>query len=127
MLTRSRWVGSALVLFTLFVLAVPTEVLAGRLNAEEAGGHIGEQATVCGKVADARWASGSKGQPTFLNFGKPYPNHAFTALIWGRNRAKFGTPEKEYLGKNICVEGWIGEYQGKAQIEVREPRQMSTQ
>jgi len=78
-------------------------------------------------VVDGRWASGSRRQPTFLNFGKPYPNHVFTALIWSQHRVKFGSPEKDLLGKNVCIEGRISEYQGRPQIEVREPRQISLQ
>jgi hypothetical protein len=49
---------------------------------EDATGHIGETATVCGVVASAKFAPGSRAQPTFLDFGNPYPNTAFTAVIW---------------------------------------------
>jgi hypothetical protein len=56
-----------------------------------AANHVGETATVCGTVASANYAAGSRGSPTFLNLGKPYPNHVFTAVIWGSDRPKFGT------------------------------------
>jgi hypothetical protein len=29
----------------------------------------------------------------FLNLDQPYPREVFTVLIWGSDRAKFGTPE----------------------------------
>jgi len=48
------------------------------ISPAEAAKHIGEKATVCGVVASARYASRSKGQPTFLNLDKPYPNQIFT-------------------------------------------------
>jgi hypothetical protein len=64
-----------------------------KLSASEAKDHIGETATVCGDVVSTRYAASTKGQPTFLNLDKPYPNQIFTVLIWGSNRSKFGTPE----------------------------------
>ena len=42
--------------------------------------------TVCGIVASAHYAASSKGQPTFVNLDKPYPNQIFTVLIWGSDR-----------------------------------------
>jgi hypothetical protein len=49
---------------------------------------------VCGTVASTHYAPRSRGQPTFLNLGHAYPNEDFTAVIWGENRAQFGTPEE---------------------------------
>ena len=43
------------------------------LTAAEANSHVGQPATVWGRVAGAHYASGSKGQPTFINLDKPYP------------------------------------------------------
>jgi micrococcal nuclease len=84
---------------------------------------VGQDATVCGKVADTRYLESGK-RPTFLNFDQPYPNHTFTAVIFGENRAKFGTPEKDYLHRDICVTGKIEDYNGKPQIVVTEPQQI---
>jgi hypothetical protein len=47
------------------------------LSAEEAWEHIDEQATVCGVVVSSRYASKSKGKPTFRNADRPYPDHIF--------------------------------------------------
>jgi hypothetical protein len=55
------------------VLAVPA-VAQKKLTAAEAKDHVGETATVCGSVVSTRYASSTKGQPTFLNLDKPYPN-----------------------------------------------------
>jgi hypothetical protein len=44
-----------------------------KLTTAEAKEHIGEQATVCGKVASARYAATTRGKPTFLDLDKPYP------------------------------------------------------
>jgi DNA/RNA endonuclease YhcR with UshA esterase domain len=96
-----------------------------RLTAAEAGDHVGEVATVCGTVASARYAASSKGKPTFLNLDKPYPNQAFTIVIWGSDRSKFGRPELEYHEKRICVTGKIAEYRGKPQVVAEDPKQIS--
>lgn len=96
---------------------------------DEAKHHIGERTTVCGPVVDSMWASGSKGKPTFLNIGKPYPDpNRFTVVIWIQNRGKFPQPPEDYyLGKTICVTGLIDEYKGIPQIEVKDPSQIQEQ
>jgi hypothetical protein len=42
-------------------------------------------------MASAEYAANEQNQPTLLDFGKPYPNAIFTAVIYGDNRQKFGT------------------------------------
>ena len=91
---------------------------------EEAAGHAGEVARVCGTVESASWARRVEGRPTFLNLGRPYPDQPFTVVIWGRNRARFGTPERRFGGRRICVAGRIRLHEGTAQIEVGRPAQI---
>lgn len=90
----------------------------------EAAAHVGERAVVCGRVVDASYAIGVGGEPTFLNFDRPYPDQPFTAVIWGRDRRKFERPELTYRNVRICVAGRIREHRGTPQIELREPRQL---
>jgi hypothetical protein len=92
---------------------------------EQAKSHIGEKATVCGVVASAHYAASSKGQPTFVNLDKAYPSQIFTVLIWGSDRAKFGTPERDYLKKKVCVTGMIEQFRGTAEIIARNPSQIA--
>jgi DNA/RNA endonuclease YhcR with UshA esterase domain len=99
--------------------------LAAPLSPEDATGHIGEAATVCGVVASAEYEADAKSQPTLLDLGKPSPNAIFTAVIYGDNRAKFGTPETSLRGKRICVTGQISDYQGKPEIVLTEPSQVT--
>ncbi len=77
-----------------------------KLSANDSKNHIGESATVCGSVVSTRYAASTKGQPTFLNLDKPYPNHVFTVL------------------KRICVTGKITEYKGAPEIVVDDPGQI---
>jgi DNA/RNA endonuclease YhcR with UshA esterase domain len=95
-----------------------------RVSASEAKDHIGEVATVCGEVVGTHYAASTKGQPTFLNLDKPYPNPVFTVLIWGSNRSKFGTPDNDYKGKRICATGKITEYRGGPEIVAENPGQI---
>jgi hypothetical protein len=64
-------------------------------------------------------------QSQSLDLGKPSPHATFTAVVYGENRAKFRTPETSLRGKRICVTGKISDYQGKREIVLTEPRQLS--
>jgi hypothetical protein len=98
---------------------------AAPLNPEDAAGHVGETATVCSLVASGKFAANSRSQPTFLDLGKPYPNADFTAVIFGDDRPKFGTPETSLRGKRICVTGQIRDYRGKPEIILNDPSQLT--
>jgi DNA/RNA endonuclease YhcR with UshA esterase domain len=100
-------------------------VAATSISPEDAVRHIGETATVCGVVASAKFAAGSRAQPTFLDLDKPYPNAPFTAVIFGSDRAKFGTPETTLGGKRVCVTGQVRDYRGKPEIILNDPSQLS--
>jgi hypothetical protein len=109
------------------ILGLSASAQQATLTTSEAKQHIGQTATVCGKVMSPRYASSSRGQPTFLNLDKSYPNQEFTVLIWGNDRAKFGTPEADYRDKSICVTGRIQSYRGEAEIVASDPKQIRLQ
>lgn len=114
-----------------FLLCISTTFFAyaqaTKINPSAAKKHVGERATVCGKVVSPRYSRRSRGQPTFLNLDKPYPNQIFTILIWGRDRAKFGIPEKRYRDKRVCVTGEITSYRGVPEIVVSDPAQLRSE
>jgi len=85
---KIRWFALPILAGLFALLAVAEK----KYSTSEAKEHFGETATVCGEVVSARYADSTKGQPTFLNLDKPYPNQVFTVVIWGNNRSKFGTP-----------------------------------
>ena len=95
-----------------------------RFTAAKAKHHVGENATVCGKVVSARFADRSRGQPTFLNLDEPYPNQIFTIVIWGSDRAKIGDPEAKYREKQVCASGKITSYRGVPENAAHEPSQI---
>ena len=93
---------------------------AASVSHEDAPKHV-DETTVCGLVASTKFAANSRSQPTFVDLDKPYPNAVFTAVIFGDDRAKFGTPETSLRGKHICVTGQIRDYRGNAEIIVNDP------
>src|SRR5712691_1690912 len=101
---------------SLATLIIEPALAQKKRTAAEAKDHIGETATVCGNVVSTRYTASTKGQPTFLNLDKPYPNQIFTLVIWGSNRSKFGRPEVEYNEKRICVTGKIIAYRGVPEV-----------
>jgi DNA/RNA endonuclease YhcR with UshA esterase domain len=100
-------------------------ISAASVSPEDAAGHIGETATICGVVASAKYEATARSQPTLLDLGKSYPHAIFTAVIYGDDRSKFGTPETSLPGKRICVTGKISDYRGKPEIVLTDPNQLT--
>ena len=120
---RASW------LLALAVLLAPASLRAAEpLTPEAAKAHVGQTATVCGKVANTYYSRFVEGKPTFINFGHPYPNHVFSIAIMGADRAKFdNAPEKVFEGKSVCVTGLIEAYDHKPLIVVRDKAQIRWQ
>jgi hypothetical protein len=96
----------------------PTAAVAG----------IGRTATVCGVIASADYMVGSRANPTFLtvvNPDHPDAKRALTAVIYGHDRAKFGTPETTLQGQHLCVTGYISYFRGRPEMMLSTPRQLS--
>ncbi len=117
--------SKGLLLLTLcFVTSLTVHAQTKKITAAEAKNNVGEKSTVCGKVVGTHFASGSKGQPTFLNLDEPYPKEIFRILIWGSDRPKFGHPEETYRDKDDCVSGRITSYKGVPEIVASDPSQI---
>ena len=116
-----------IVALALATLIIEPALAQQKLTAAESKDHVGETATVCGKVVSTRYAVSTKWQPTFFNLDKPYPNQIFTIVIWGDNRSKFGTPETDFKGKRICVIGKITAYAGLPEIVADDPKQIKVE
>ena len=112
-----------MIILSVFALVFCTET---SITSSDALEYVGEHQEVCGEVVSTHYASGSRGTPTFLNFDEAYPNHIFTAVIWGDSRKEFKfKPEKRFEGKEVCVEGIIKTFKDKPQIIVRNSEQIS--
>jgi DNA/RNA endonuclease YhcR with UshA esterase domain len=118
--------------FTGYVAILPSAMASVRvvqtIPAEQAQEHIGETNTVCGLIASALYMESAKGNPTFLNFDRPYPNQTFAVMIPGLSRAAFNEPpEVLFNRKTVCVTGLIVDYRGKPEIVVEDPSQIVIQ
>jgi hypothetical protein len=121
-------ISRSLILLTFCLLAVAgLHAQIKKLTTAEAKDHIGDRATVCGKVVSTHYAKNSKGEATFLNLDEPFPKEVFTILIWGSDREKFGTPEDEYKGLRVCVTGKITSFRGRPEIVSTERGQIAIQ
>ena len=96
------------------------------LTGDEAIQHVGETNTVCATVASAKYAVGSPGSPTYLNFDRPFPHQSCAVVIAEASRARFKVaPEIAFAGKSVCVTGLITtDRRGRAQIVVSDPAQI---
>lgn len=83
----------------------------GTITPEEAKNHVGETATVRGKVFNVHVTQ--KGD-VFINIGGKHPNAPFTAVCF---KQALPTEELKALdGKTISVRGTIKEYNGQVEI-----------
>ena len=112
---------SKTLVFFLLISFLPA--VAETITATDAKNHVGEKATVCGKVASEKTASTSRGEPTFINLGTPYPKQVFTILVWGDDRKNVG--ELPRVGAHVCASGVIQDYRGVPEIVVRSSGQLS--
>ena len=136
---RCKWVRNNLssLMRKIFRLALSSAFAAALLHshascaepyaAEDAAGHVGEIGTVCGLVVSSKFAMRSKGQLTFLNLDRPHPQHVFTVVIWGKDRPKFGKPDRTFAGKRICVSGLIADFEGRPEMMATNPDQITLQ
>ena len=111
--------------FALFAFILPaTACNAQSIAPKEAAKNVGKTVTVCGQVVGGKYLDGGGRKPTLLDFGKPFPDQEFVAVIFGDDRAKFGEPEKTCLKKDVCVTGEISIFREKPQIVVKERAQL---
>ena len=118
---------TALLLIVSFALPYIAEAQTAHLTAAEAKNHVGETATVCGRVVRIYFAHKAKGLPTLMNLDMPYPQQIFTIVIWGTDRTKFGNPERTYRDKNVCVSGKITIHHEIPEIVINTPGQLRIQ
>jgi len=118
---KSLTIATLFLLLSSMLHAQPDDMV----RAHEAIEHTGEYAMVCGVIASATYLKDSKGAPTYLNFDKPWPDHDFSAIIFGKNRKNFKLQPETLTGYKACVYGKVRIYKGKAQIELVKQDQLS--
>ena len=96
-------------------------VSIGTIDYTDAPNHIGDRASVRGQLVEAYTsASGT----VFLDFCKSYKTCPFSGVIFADDAKKFGDLSR-YVGQTVTLTGKISSYQGKAEIVLSEPSQLS--
>jgi DNA/RNA endonuclease YhcR with UshA esterase domain len=90
-----------------------------KISASEAKAHTGAEAIVTGKVAEVN----QNDRILRFNFEKPYPDNAFTAVVFGANTNQFEHP-KAFSGKTVEVRGTIKDYHGHPEIVITKSNQL---
>jgi len=122
---KLAYLGISLCLLAATAVGAAESQLSDMVRPSEAIQHVGEFAMVCGVIASARYARDSRGEPTYLNFDKPYPDQDFTVVIWGQDRREFAVAPEDLEGYKACVYGKVDQYRGKAQIVARRGEQLN--
>ena len=98
-----------------------TSVSIGTIDYTEAAKHIGATASVRATLVDAYTsASGT----VFLDFCKSYKTCTFSGVIFADDVKKFGDLSS-LTGKTVTLTGTISSYQGKAEIVLSNPSQLT--
>jgi hypothetical protein len=92
----------------------------GCISLEQAGQHTGENSCVSGRVLRVYT---SRSGNTFLDFCKDYRQCPFTSVIFADDRSQFGNIGM-LEGKSVQIAGEITNYNGRAEIIIRDPRQI---
>ncbi|MEK7515919.1 MAG: phospholipase D-like domain-containing protein [Patescibacteria group bacterium] len=97
-------------------------VSIGTIDYTEAPAHIGEYASVRGKLVGAYT---SKTGTVFLDFCENYKTCSFSGVIFADDAKKFADIT-DYAGSVVTLTGKISSYEGKAEIILSDPSQVST-
>lgn len=100
---------------------VATNISAGIIDYTDAPAHVGETASIRGKLIDTYT---SKTGTVFLNFCADYRTCPFTGVIFSSDAKKFASLE-DYVGSTIMLTGKIKSYEGKAEIILENPNQLT--
>jgi hypothetical protein len=91
-------------------LCMAQEARPTRVNPSDAMKHIGETASVCGKVVDTKvtkYGIAGHGKPVSLDLDQPEPNPVFFFVAFGTPPAGPQEVVEAYKGKRVCVTGKI--------------------
>ena len=95
----------------------------GYFNTLQSKYKTGEKVNICGTVVATKR---SKKEAIYLNFDQKYPRNFFYATIWKNNQNNFSyDPEKEFLGRQICIFGKVEYYGEQARISVNREEQVT--
>jgi hypothetical protein len=103
-----------LALFLLGTLLVSAQEISPTL--ENIASFEGKTITFCEKVTGIHE---TKSGNALLNFGKPFPDNAFSVVIFKLDREAFSYDPLTLDTKTICITGTVILYKGKPEIIVK--------
>lgn len=83
---------------------------------EQAAKLLGKTATIEVKRGYCSYMPRVTGAPTFCN-DRAFPNHFFTLVVWGKERARWNPPPESWDGKCFRITGTVSSFREKPQIE----------
>ncbi len=87
--------------------------------------YLNKEVQYCDQVYGTFVTKGEK-QVILLNLGAEYPNHTFVVAIFQDSWKNFDYKPEEFLkDKHICVKGKLILYNGKPEIIVKSPKQIT--
>jgi hypothetical protein len=92
----------------------------GCVDFHDAAAHIGETSCVSGRVLRVFT---SRSGNSFLDFCADYRDCPFTSVIFESDHGKFGNLST-LTGRQVEIHGTIVQYQGHAEIVIRDPGQI---
>ena len=104
----------------ILILLCTTSCLAQKeVKLEEISNYIGDSVQVRGFIKDVRFLESAKNSPTFISFGKAYPDQTLTVVIWGDIRKKIHyVPTEKDLAKYAIISGRVELEEGIPQIMI---------
>jgi hypothetical protein len=110
--------------FLLFFLVFAPIAHSQSVSLDSVGNYIGKTVTIC-ELVQSTFQTKSESKVSYINFGKPYPNHSFTVVIFKKDLENFDyDPVVFFKNKTICVTGEVSVYKDKPQIVVNSPKQL---
>jgi hypothetical protein len=106
----SIFVLSLLALSALVLAQTASTASSPHVTPAAAKDHIGEVATVCGKVVDnqvSKYGLGGRGKPVTFDLDQPQPNQQFYFVAFGAHPDGPSEAIAAYQGKRVCVTGKI--------------------
>ncbi len=91
-------------------LALAQSAPPPKITPADAKNHVGEVATVCGKVVDnktSKFGIGGHGKPVTFDLDQPDPNPVFYFVTFGTQSAGPAEAIAAYQDKHVCVTGKI--------------------
>jgi hypothetical protein len=109
-MTNGKAIIVTMSLLLLSALAVGQSSASPRITPADAKKHVGETATVCGKVVDnqvSKYGIGGHGKPVTFDLDEPQPNPVFYFVTFGNQPDGPSEAVAAYQGKHVCVTGKI--------------------